>query len=121
MLDCTGPSRVAIESANGGLLTAGTVPAGYTTLAPYDVELNLVRNSGAPANASCAAADLASGGSCTFAGDAAGGDGLYLASASTNQTGSYVRVSAPAYTGANLLVSGNYSDTLTVTSDRSGK
>ena len=114
-LDCSGPSRVAIESANGGLLTSGAAPAGYTTLAPYNVELNLVRNSGSPANASCAAADLDDGGGCSFAGNAADGDGLFLASGSQNQTGSYVRVSAPIYAGSNILVSGNYADTLTVT------
>ena len=36
-------------------------------------------------------------------------------STSVNQPGTYLRVSAPAYSGLNALVGGTYSDTLTVT------
>jgi hypothetical protein len=115
VLDCTGPSRVAVVSQNGGLLTGGTPASGYATLAPYNVELNLVRNSGAASNATCTAADLQSGGSCSFVGPASTTQGLHLASASTLQTGSYLRVGAPTYAGSNILVNGNYADTLVVT------
>ena len=114
-LDCTGPSRVAVVSQNGGLLNGGPVSTGYIAKAPYDVTLNLVRNSGAPATQTCAAANLQSGGSCSFVGPASTTQGLHLASASTLQTGSYLRVGAPAYTGSNILIDGNYADTLTVT------
>jgi hypothetical protein len=115
VLDCTGPSRVAVVSQNGGLLTAGAVPAGYATLAPYNVELNLVRNAGLPANQTCTAANLKVGGSCTFIGPSSTTQGLYLASTSTLQSGSYLRVGAPTYGGANILASGNYADVLLVT------
>ena len=114
-LDCTGPSRVAVVSTNGGLKTGGSAPVGYTTLAPYDVALNVVRNAGAPVTASCAAATLSTGGGCSFIGPVSTTQGLYVPTSSTNQVGSYLRVSAPAYAGASQLVSGNYADTLTVT------
>lgn len=115
-LDCTGPARVAVMSSNGGLLTSGTVANGYTTTAPYDVALHLVANDGATtADASCPAATLTSGSSCSFVGPASTSVGLRLTAPSTNQTGSYLRVSAPAYAGAAQLVAGTYADTLTVT------
>lgn len=115
-LDCTGPSRVAVVSTNGGLLTGGSVPAGYTTLAPYSVTLNLV-GSTATANQSCAVANLtaSSGTPCSFRGPVTPSQGLLLNSTSVGQSGSYLRVSAPAYAGSNALVSGSYSDTLVVT------
>jgi len=113
-LDCTGPSRVAVTSQNGGLLTTGTVPSGYATLAPYDVALHLDGNS-VDADGSCTAADLGTGGGCAFRGTASTTTGLRLGGTSINQTGSYLRVSAPAYAGANVLVYGDYQDILTVT------
>lgn len=114
VIDCNVASRVAVVSANGGLKTPGSVPAGYTTLAPYDVSLNVVQNSGT-ATGSCAVANLISGGSCPFVGPAAVGQGLAVA-VSQNQPGSYVRVSAPAYAGADVLIaSEDYVDTLIVT------
>lgn len=115
-LECTGPSRVAVVSSNGGLKASGSAPSGYSTLAPYDVMLNLVGSS-ATASATCAVAALTAttGTPCSFRGPATTTDGLRLNSNSILQTGSFVRVSAPAYSGANMLVSGNYADTLTVT------
>lgn len=115
-LDCTGPSRVAVVSANGGLLTAGSVPTGYITLAPYTVALNVV-GSTATATGSCAVSSLTatSGAPCTFRGPVSQSQGLLLNSTSVNQPGTYLRVSAPAYGGPGSLVSGSYSDTLTVT------
>ncbi len=114
-LDCTGPSRVAVVSTNGGLKTGGTVPAGYTTLAPYTVALNLVGSS-TTATANCLAATLVTGSTCSFLGPASTTVGLRLAASSLNQTGSYLRVTAPPYTAASpQLVAGSYADTLTVT------
>jgi len=114
-LDCTGPSRVAVVSTNGGLKTAGSVPAGYTTLAPYTVALNLVGSS-ATATDSCLAATLVTGSTCAFLGPASTSVGLRLAASSINQSGSYLRVTAPPYSAASpQLVAGSYADTLTVT------
>lgn len=116
VLDCTGPSRVAVVSANGGLLTGGAVPTGYTTLAPYTVALNVV-GSTATATGSCAVATLtaSAGAPCAFRGPVSQSQGLLLNSTSVSQPGTYLRVSAPAYSGPSTLVSGSYSDTLTVT------
>jgi hypothetical protein len=115
IIDCSVASRVAVVSANGALLTSGSAPPGYTTSAPYDVALNVVLDAGGPAAASCPVANLTTGGSCTFRGPAAVGQGLAVA-VTHNQPGSYVRVSAPAYVGANILVaSTGYADTLVVT------
>lgn len=116
VLDCTGPSRVAVVSTNGGLLTSGSVPTGYTTLAPYDVTLNVV-GSTATATGSCAVATLtaSAGAPCAFRGPVSASQGLLLNSTSVSQPGTYLRVSAPAYGGPSTLVGGTYSDTLTVT------
>lgn len=116
VLDCTGPSRVAVVSQNGGLLTTGTAPTGYTVRAPYNVSLHLVATGGGTtADATCAASTLPTGSTCSFLGPASTGQGLRLAAASTSQSGSYLRVSAPPYAGASTLVNGTYSDVLTVT------
>lgn len=117
-LECTGPSRVGVVSTNGGLKTAGTVPTGYATLAPYAVQLNLV-GSTATATATCPAAQLVSGQACSFLGPATTTAGLRLGVASLGQSGSFLRVSAPAYAGSSILVDGNYSDVLTVTASAS--
>jgi hypothetical protein len=118
-LNCTGPSRVAVVSSNGGLKTAGSAPSGYAVLAPYDVSLHLVSNTAATADATCAAATLVAGtGTCAdFLGPASTTQGLRIAAPSTNQTGSYLRVAAAAYNQAvgPTLVAGEYADTLTVT------
>jgi hypothetical protein len=115
VINCSIASRVAVVSANGALKAPGSAPPGYTTLAPYDVTLNVTQNVGGPATGTCAVANLTTGGSCTFRGPAAPGQGLAVA-VSQNQAGSYIRVSAPVYAGASVLVADNgYTDTLTVT------
>ena len=115
-LNCTGPSRVAISSSNGGLLTSAAAPAGYRNKADYQVSLLLLANNGTRAEANCAASTLASGGTCGFAGKASTTQGLQLASTAVNQPGSYVRISAPAQGAASsVLIVGSYSDTLTIT------
>jgi len=75
----------------------------------------MVADNGTNASATCDAATLSAGGSCSFAGTATAAQGLRLAGASTKVNGSYLRVSAPAYTGSDTLVSGRYADTLSVT------
>ena len=116
VLNCSGASRVAVRSANGGLVTGATA-TGYAAKAPYDVTLNLVSDNAAKATATCSAANLAAGGSCAaFSGTASNANGLRLAGASTKANGSYVRISAPAYPAASApLVVGTYADTLIVT------
>lgn len=116
-IDCNTASRVAIVSANGGLKTAGTVTdPGYLGLAPYTVLLNLDGNA-VDSSETCAVATLTTtaGTPCTFRGPASTTAGLRLAGLSQNQPNSYVRVSAPAYTGGGTLVAGSYADTLVVT------
>lgn len=120
VLQCGTAVRVAVLSANGGLLAAiATPPLGYSRLAPYDVALTLVGNSGVPtATAACTAATLTAtaGAPCTFRGPATSAQGLRLGGASTAASGSYLRVSAPVYAGSETLVaSTTYADTLTVT------
>ncbi len=119
VLECTVASRVAIVSSNGGLkASVGPVASGYTDLVPYNVALNLVGDSVAPVSGSCAAATLAaaSGAPCAFRGPATTSQGLRLSGTSVNQTGSYVRVSAPGYSSGDVFVASNtYADTLTVT------
>lgn len=116
-LECTGPSRLAIVSTNGGLLTSpapGTT--GYAGLAPYTVDVNVVRTGGTTTG-SCPAADLKTGSlaACDMRGTAAPAVGLAIPTASFGLSGSYVRVSAPAFPGPDILVAGSYTDTLTIT------
>ncbi len=115
-LNCSGASRVAVSSANGGLQTAAAA-TGFASKAPYDVTVNLVADNATKASATCAASTLSSGGSCAaFAGTASSSTGLRLGAPSTKSNGSYVRVSAAPYSAsATPLVAGTYSDTLTVT------
>lgn len=114
-LNCTAASRIAVASANGGMATPAIGSAGYETKAPYQVALRMVADDGTSASASCDAATLSSGGGCSFAGTASTATGLRLGAASTQVNGSYLRVSAPSYAGSAPLVSGRYTDTLTVT------
>lgn len=89
VLECTGPSNVAVVSLNGGLFQNVSLPSGYTNTAPYDVGLHLVGNGGASVAASCQAASLVAGSSnCTVAYGGTGGS-------QTNFTG-------PADVGAGL-------------------
>ncbi|MDE1918924.1 MAG: hypothetical protein KGJ57_22745 [Sphingomonadales bacterium] len=117
-LECTGPSRVAVVSSNGGLLnaSAGTLAPGYAALAPYTVAVHLVGGS-STADDNCAVSTLtaSASGPCSFRGPSSQTQGLYLSSPSYDVTGSYIQVSAPAYSGSSVLVNGNYTDTLTVT------
>lgn len=115
-LDCTGAFRMAVVSSNGGLKTPGTVPTGYTTVAPYNVALHIVGNTSTSDSATCAAATLTTGSTCGYVGTASTSTGFRHNGSSTLQSGSYLRVSAPVYAGANTLVaSTSYTDTLTVT------
>ena len=116
-IECNIASRVAVESANGGLATAQSVTdPGYLTLAPYTVGLNL-QGTADTAAASCDVESLAANAAapCSFRGPASTLDGLRLPGAASNETGTYLRVSAPPYAGPGTLVAGNYTDTLTVT------
>lgn len=129
VLDCTGAFRVGVVSTNGGLLTGGSVPTGYANKAPYDVQLNLRNDSGSlTASSACQAAELVASnaastctaayltGGSNIAGPASTSKGLRIngaaTSSATNQT---VRVKANAYAGTNVLTSGSYTDTLTIT------
>lgn len=116
-LNCTVPSRVAVVSSNGGLLTPAAPGApGYTNKAPYTVTLKL-QGSSTSAMANCPAADLSptAANPCSFRGASSSTQGLRLDDTSINVDGSYLRVNAPAYSGADALINGNYTDTLTVT------
>ena len=116
-LDCNGPSRIAIASRNAGLKTDLPQPvSGYANVAPYLVAVSIARGLGTT-SASCTAAQLAAnaGSACALAGNASATEGLLIPAASSGLPGSFMRVSGPAYTGANVLVSGTYADTLTVT------
>lgn len=118
--ECSAPWRIAVSSQNGALKTAGSVPTGYRTLAPYDVKLNIPYNDGTTAGtvvATCPVAqlDAALGSSaCTFKGTASTTNGLQVPR-SFGLSGAYIQASAPAYPGPDVLVSGSYTDTLTVT------
>ena len=116
-LDCNGPSRIAIASRNAGLKADLPKPVpGYASLAPYTVAVSIALGTGTR-DASCTSAQLASktGSGCAFAGTASATEGLLVPAAASGLPGSFMRVSAPAYLGANVLVSGVYADTLTVT------
>jgi hypothetical protein len=129
VLDCTGPSRVAVTSLNGGLLNnSGSLPSGYVNLASYTVNLRLTPTSGSqvtlaqacpvevlkatgPASGSAACAEVR--GTASFNGNV----GLRLGNASSGQS-SFIDVKVGPSTinpAAGLLVNGDYSDTLTVT------
>ena len=114
--ECTAPWRIAVSSANGALKNAATVPVGYTNLAPYDVALNVASDSG-PVTGNCPVAQLdqtLGSSPCTFKGTASTTNGL-LVPRSFGLAGSTITMTAPAYLGSNILISGNYSDTLIVT------
>lgn len=117
-LNCSGPSRIAVVSQNGGLLSTGQAPTGYTLSLPYTVDVVMAATNGDIATASCLAESLSnsSASPCSFQGVASLTNGLRLGSASSGQGGSYVRISAPAYSGGSLPVASDaYTDTLIVT------
>ena len=115
--ECTTPWRIAISSTNGGLLTDNTasLPVGYANKAPYTVALN-INTDGGVEQASCAAADLrdTAGTACAFRGTATMTEGMRVAR-SYRLNPSQITVSAPAYAGPGVLISGTYTDTLTIT------
>jgi len=113
-LNCSGASRVAVTSRNGALVQDATV-AGFSSSAPYEVQLRLAADNGTVATQSCDAATLRTAGTCTLSGTASGSAGLKLGAASTGNNGSYLRISAPPYAGSQPLLAGDYSDTLTIT------
>ena len=119
-ISCNLPSRIAVQSLNGGLLAAvPTPPVNYSNIAPYQITLHLVGDAGVtPANAVCDANTLTSGASapCTFRGPASASQGLQLTGASAAAQGSYLRVGASIYSaGKTLVAASSYTDTLTVT------
>lgn len=118
-LQCTAPLRMAVVSANGGLLAStGALAAGYTNVAPYNVSLHIVGDSGVTADGTCSASTLTTitGSPCTFRGPASSTQGLRLNIRSYDLSGSYLRVSSPGYSGDDILAASNtYTDTLTVT------
>ncbi|MFM5950929.1 MAG: hypothetical protein ACKOPM_17145 [Novosphingobium sp.] len=114
--ECTAPWRIAVSSANGSMKNASAVPVGYTNKAAYDVSLN-VASDGGPVTGTCPVdqLDQALGSSpCTFKGTASTTNGLSVPR-SFGLSGSYIQMTAPAYTGSSILFNGTYSDTLTVT------
>ena len=113
--ECTAPWRIAVSSANGALKNAASASTGYANKAPYDVALN-VASDGGTVTGTCPVAQLdqALGSSgCSFKGTATTTNGLQI-QRSFGLAGSYIRMTAPAYTGP-ILVNGTYSDTLIVT------
>lgn len=119
-VNCNSAFRVGVVSTNGALVTPGAISSGYTNSAPYQVSLDLVSDTANTGIVQCDASTLtaSSGSPCsTFAGTASLTNGLHVngPSSSTGNT-SFVRVSAPAYAGSNILIaSTGYTDTLTVT------
>ncbi|WP_231568241.1 hypothetical protein [Novosphingobium malaysiense] len=115
--ECTAPWRIAVSSQNGALAAGvGAGSTGYTDRAPYTVSLNVVADD-STVTSTCPVAQIEqgiSGSTCDFNGTASASNGL-LVSRSYDQNGSYIEVGAPAYAGTDMLVSGTYSDTLTVT------
>jgi len=119
-LQCNVASRVAVQSAHGGLLAPVAIPAtGFANVAPYAVTLTLVGNPGVPvATAECQALSLApsTGSPCSYRGPASLSQGLLLQGPSAQVAASSLRVSAPPYAAAGSLVSSPaYADTLTLT------
>lgn len=116
-LNCTGPSRLAIVSSNGGLLTGGTPASGYATLAPYTVAVSIAQPSASPVTGSCLADALKTGSAavCNLRGTASPTVGIPF-SPTVGLTTSFILASGVADpVTPNLLVPGTYQDTLVVT------
>lgn len=117
---CTAPWRIAVSSANGALKNSAAITTGYQNKAPYNVTLSIPYDDGTSSGtvtATCPVAQLdqaLSSSACTFKGTASTSNGLQVPR-SYNLSGSYIQASAPAYPGPDILVSGTYNDTLTVT------
>ena len=118
--ECTAPWRIAVSSTNGALKNAASVPTGYANAAPYNVALNIPYDTGSATGTvtgTCPVAELdqALGSSpCLFKGTASTTNGLQIPR-SFGLAGSTITMSAPVYGGSNILIAGNYSDTLIVT------
>ena len=118
VLNCNGASRLAVVSANGGLKSSAPAVGGYSNLAPYTVAVRMNGNGGVFSEDNCPVASLSASAPapCAFRGPVMPSVGLELNGPSNGQAGSYVRVSAPVYSGTDTLVASTaYSDTLTVT------
>ncbi len=119
-VQCTAPWRIAVSSQNGALQSGAIGATGYVTTAPYNVALNLPYDTGSSSGtvtSSCPVAQIEQAlgsSSCNFKGTSTTTNGLQVPR-SFNLSGSYIRVSAPAYPGPSVLVAGTYSDTLIVT------
>lgn len=114
--ECTAPWRIAVSSQNGALKNVASVPSGYANTAPYTVALNVSSDSGT-VTGTCPVAQIEqtlSSSPCAFRGTASTTNGLQIPR-SFGLAGSYIQMSALAYAGSNILISGNYSDTLIVT------
>jgi hypothetical protein len=118
-LRCNTPSRVAIVSDNGGLLGAvsGAAAPGYSKLAPYQVQLNLVGDGGVSASATCTADKLtATAVGCPFQGSSSSTKGLLLNAMSTDAAGSFLQIGNAGLSPTGiLLASSSYADRLTIT------
>ena len=115
---CTSPFRVGIVSTNGALVTPAATETGYTNIAPYNVGLDVKGDSTDSGLVTCNASTITSSApaGCAFLGPATTSVGLHSGISSSTGNTSFVRVSAPAYSGANILVASTaYIDTLTVT------
>lgn len=118
-LHCNSPSRVGVVSDNGGLQAAGvpSVPAGYSSLAPYQITLRLAGDAGSSSQATCESPTVVTGAAgCVFRGPATAAAGLRLPGPSKDAPGSFIRISSPGYSDpATLVASNSYADRLTVT------
>ena len=115
-VECTAPWRIAVSSQNGAMKSATSASTGYSNKAAYDVALNVSSDGGTVAS-TCPVAqiDQALGSSsCDFKGTASTTNGLKVLR-SFDLAGSFIKMTAPVYNGTDVLVSGSYSDTLTVT------
>src|SRR3546814_5650986 len=66
-LNCTGASRIAVSSANGGMANAVTGGTGYQIKAPYNVALYVAADNGTNVSETSAAAPGCAGGRCICA------------------------------------------------------
>lgn len=118
-LECTVPLRMAVTSQNGGLQTASTTTTGYTNIETYSVTLDIKGANSSEVSGTCNTSQLLvtlGSSTCTFFGTASTSNGLLLNNPSFDIGGSFVGVSNGAgYSGSNILIAANYSDTLTVT------
>ena len=114
--ECTAPWRIAVSSQNGGLKNGSSVTLGYANKAAYDVALN-VSSDGGTVTGTCPVAQLDTAlvsSPCNFKGTASTTNGLQVPR-SFGLGGSFIKMTAPAYAGSDVLISGTYSDTLIVT------